>query len=212
MSQSSKTHGAPDAAAPRRGNIAVFCGSSNGARPEYLQLAAQTGRLLAERGYGVVYGGANRGLMGAVADAALAAGGEVFGVLPYGLETLEVAHRGLTQLEIVNTLHERKARMTELSDGFLILPGGHGTLEEMFEVLTWLQLAIHHDPVGVLDHNGYYRGILQHLDHAEAEGFIRPEHRRLLIAEDSLEGLMDAMAKWVPPPRPEWKTRGGPKP
>lgn len=178
-----------------------------GARPEYLELARRTGVALVERGFGVVYGGANRGLMGAVADAALDAGGEVLGVLPFGLQKMEVAHEGLTRLEIVDTLHERKARMMELSSGFLVLPGGHGTLEEFFEVLTWLQLAIHHDPVGLLDLDGFYEHVVAHLDRASTEGFIRREHREMLLVENDLETLLDAMEAYQPPPRPTWANR-----
>ncbi len=175
-----------------------------------MELAEETGRTLAQRGIGVVYGGANRGLMGAVADAALAEGGEVLGVLPHGLEAIEVAHRGLTGLEVVDTLHERKARMMELSDGFLALPGGHGTLEELFEVLTWLQLNIHSDPVGVVNLDGYYDHMLSHLDQCESEGFIRPQHRGLLLAEPTLDGLLTAMDQWEAPERPTWKTKARP--
>lgn len=184
--------------------ICVFCGSNDGAHPRYLEAARAAGRLIAGRGRGVVYGGGNRGLMGAVADAALEAGGEVHGVLPYGLQTMEVAHRELTHLDVVDTLHERKARMMELSSAFLVLPGGHGTLEEFFEVLTWLQLAIHDSPVGVLDLNGYYTHVVSHLDLAVREGFIRPEHRQLVIVESDLETLLDRMDAWVPPARPAW--------
>ena len=188
-------------------SLCVFCGSNDGAAPRYAELAARTGRSLAERGIDVVYGGANRGLMGRVADAALAAGGRVHGVLPYGLKALEVAHEGLTSLEIVDTLHERKARMTELSDGFVVLPGGHGTLEETFEVLTWLQLAIHSHPIGIVDEGGYYRHLVAHLDVCVEEGFLRPEHRALLLVEPELEPLLDRMVAWTPPPRPEWAVR-----
>lgn len=194
--------------APRR--ICVFCASSLGVGPEYAELASRTGRALVERGYGVVYGGANRGLMGKVADAALEAGGEVLGVLPYGLQAMEVAHEGLTRLEIVDTLHERKARMMELSDGFLVLPGGHGTLEEFFEVLTWLQLAIHDHPVGVLNHRGFYDHVLAHLDHVVSQGLLRPEHRALLLDDPSLDGLLDAIEAYEAPQRPEWATRPRP--
>ena len=190
--------------------LCVFCGSSDGAHPRHLELAKETGRALAQRGIGVVYGGANRGLMGAVADAALAEGGEVLGVLPHGLEAIEVAHRGLTRLEVVDTLHERKARMMELSDGFIALPGGHGTLEELFEVLTWLQLNIHSDPVGVVNLDGYYDHMLNHLDHCQAEGFIRPPHRGLLLAEPTLGALLDAMDAWDAPARPTWTTKARP--
>ncbi len=188
--------------APRR--ICVFCGSNDGAHPRYLEIARETGTALTERGLAVVYGGANRGLMGALADSALGAGGEVYGVLPYGLKAMEVAHEGLTNLDLVDTLHERKARMMELSGGFLILPGGHGTLEEFFEVLTWLQLAIHDSPVGVMNLNGYYDHLIQHLDLCVREGFIKPEHRALVIFESSLETLLDKMEAFTPPDRPKW--------
>lgn len=188
----------------------VFCGSADGSGPRYRALAERTGRTLAERGIGVVYGGAKRGLMGAVADAALGAGGEVHGVIPFGLEALEVAHRGLTSLDVVDTLHQRKARMMELSGGFLALPGGHGTLEELFEVLTWLQLAIHSHPVGVVNEGGYYDHVRAHLDLAEREGFIRSEHRGLLLFEDDLDALLDRMAAYEAPERDEWATRPSP--
>jgi uncharacterized protein (TIGR00730 family) len=199
---SSTSDHSPAEVQPRR--ICVFCGSSDGAHPRYLEIARATGRLIARRGEGVVYGGANRGLMGALADAALEAGGEVHGVLPYGLQKMEVAHEGLTSLEIVDTLHERKARMMELSTGFLVLPGGHGTLEEFFEVLTWLQLAIHNCPVGVLDLDGYYTHVVQHLDLAAREGFIRPQHRELVIVDSDLETLLTRMDAFTPPERPVW--------
>lgn len=194
----------PDGPESARKRICVFCGSSDGAHPRYLDTARQTGRLLATRGKEVVYGGGNGGLMGAVADAALAAGTQVHGVLPYGLQAMEVAHDSLTSLEIVDTLHERKARMMQLSGGFLVLPGGHGTLEELFEVLTWLQLAIHDSPVGVLNLDGYYDHIVAHLDHATQEGFIRPEHRQLVIVEANLETLLDRMDGYEPPTRSPW--------
>lgn len=188
----------------------VFCGSSDGSGPRYRALAERTGRALAGRGIGLVYGGAKRGLMGAVADAALDAGGEVHGVIPFGLEALEVAHRGLTHLDVVDTLHQRKARMMELSRGFIALPGGHGTLEELFEVLTWLQLAIHSHPVGVVNEGGYYDHVRAHLDLAEREGFIRPEHRGLLLFDDDLDALLDRMAAYEAPERDEWATRPSP--
>ncbi len=200
-------------AQPDRGpnRICVFCGSSDGAHPRYLEVAQATGRLIAERGQGVGYGGANRGLMGAVADAALGAGGEVHGVLPYGLQKMEVAHEGLTSLEIVDTLHERKARMMELSGGFLVLPGGHGTLEEFFEVLTWLQLAIHDCPVGVLNLEGYYDHVVAHLDLAVREGFIKPEHRQLVIVDPDLPSLLERMEIYEAPSRAAWSA-GRPRP
>lgn len=198
---------APSAGPAPLRSVCVFCGSNDGADPRYGDLAARTGELLARRGLRVVYGGANRGLMGRVADAALAAGGEVHGVLPYGLEAIEVAHRGLTTLEVVDTLHERKARMMALSDAFIALPGGHGTLEELFEVLTWLQLAIHSCPVGVVDLGGYYAHAVAHLDLCVREGFLRPEHRALLLVEADVEPLLDRMLAWTAPPRPAWAER-----
>ena len=189
-------------APPRR--ICVFCGSNDGGHPRYLEIARKTGAAIVARKLGVVYGGANRGLMGAVADSALEAGGEVYGVLPHGLKAMEVAHEGLTNLDLVDTLHERKARMMQLSGGFLVLPGGHGTLEEFFEVLTWLQLAIHDCPVGVLSLNGYYDHVIQHLDLCVRECFIKPEHRALVLFEEHLEPLLDRMEAFVPPDRPNW--------
>ncbi len=192
---------------PEPARTCVFCGSSPGARPIYLDAAARVGAALAARGRGVVYGGAKRGLMGAVADSALAGGGEVIGVLPFGLQAMEVAHESLTRLEIVDTLHERKARMAELSNAFLVLPGGHGTLEEFFEVLTWLQLAIHDHPVGVYDLDGYYTHVAQHLDLAVREGFIRPEHRALVRIDGELDRLLDHMDAFQAPARPDWAKR-----
>jgi hypothetical protein len=170
--------------------ICVYCGSSPGARPAYVDSARRVGRVLAERGVGVVYGGASIGTMGALADAALAAGGEVVGVMPRALVDREVAHGGLGALHVVEGMHERKALMTALSDGFLTLPGGHGTLDELFECLTWAQLGIHASPIALWNVEGYWDGLLAMLDHSVAEGFLRPVHRRLLVASADLDELL----------------------
>ncbi len=177
----------------------VFCGSAPGNNPEFLDAALATGSALAARGIGIVYGGGNVGLMGAVADSALAAGGEVIGVIPGGLVRREVAHRGLTRLDVVDTMHQRKTRMHELSDGFLVLPGGFGTLDELFETLTWAQLGIHQKPTGLLSVAGYFEKLIGFLDGAVAGGLLKPEHRRLLLSHGELGPLLDAMAGWQPP-------------
>jgi uncharacterized protein (TIGR00730 family) len=160
--------------------VAVFLGSSAGSRPEFAAAAAQTGRLLAEAGLGIVYGGASTGLMGVLADAALAAGGEVIGVIPGGLFT-EIAHPGLTRLEVVGSMHERKARMAELADGFAALPGGLGTLEELFEMLTWQQLRLHGKPIALLDVAGFWDTLLGFLDALVDDGFVPAASRRQLV-------------------------------
>jgi len=190
------------------GRICVFCGSSPGADPAYRAAAVATGGLLARRGLGLVFGGGHVGLMGAVADAALAAGGEAVGVIPRGLQIRELGHEGLTELRIVDSMHERKALMAELSDGFVALPGGMGTLEEVAEALTWAQLGIHRKPVGLLDVKGYWGPLTAFLDHAVAEGFLRPDQRRLCLVAGEPEGLLDHMAAWEPPELPRWMGPG----
>jgi uncharacterized protein (TIGR00730 family) len=177
----------------------IFCGSAPGNNPEFLDAALATGAALAARGIGIVYGGGNVGLMGAVADSALAAGGEVIGVIPGGLVRREVAHRGLTRLDVVDTMHERKTRMHELSDGFLILPGGFGTLDELFETLTWAQLGIHQKPTGLLSVAGYFAPLISFLDGAVSGGLLKSEHRQLLLDHSDLHPLLDAMSAWKPP-------------
>jgi hypothetical protein len=171
--------------------LCVFCGASPGRDPVYLQLAAAVGAGLAQRGVGVVYGGSRIGMMGAVADAALAAGGEVIGVIPRHLVDREVAHGGLTEQRVVETLHERKAEMAVLSDGFIALPGGLGTLEELAEVSSWAQLGLHHKPIGLLGPTGYWEAFLSWLDHAVDEGFVSPANRALLRFDPDLETLLD---------------------
>jgi uncharacterized protein (TIGR00730 family) len=180
--------------------ICVFCGSSTGRIPAYAEAAAGLGRLLAERGIGLVYGGATVGTMGVIADATLEAGGEVYGVIPRQLVDRELAHRGLTALYEVADMHERKARMAELADAFVALPGGAGTLEELFEVWTWSQLGLHTKPIGLLDVAGYYHRLRPMLDHMVAEGFLRAEYRdALVIASEPVALLADLLAAEPPP-------------
>lgn len=187
--------------------ICVFCGSSPGAQPDYQSAAQRLGALLAERGLGLVYGGGRVGLMGAVADAALAAGGEVTGVIPFSLAQKEVAHTGLTDLRIVDSMHDRKAQMAALSDGFMALPGGFGTLEELFEVVTWAQIGIHTKPCGLLNVNRYFDPLLAFIDHALAEKFVRPEHRSLLLTETDPTRLLERMAVYRSPIVDKWMDR-----
>ena len=179
--------------------ICVFCGASAGRNPQYATVAALVGASLAQRGIELVYGGSAVGLMGAVADGALAAGGRVTGVIPAALVDRELAHKGVTELRVVTTLHERKAAMAELSDAFLALPGGLGTLEELAEVLSWAQLELHAKPVGALDVAGFFGPLVAYLDHAEREGFIAPGHRDLLLVDDDLGRLLERFATWRPP-------------
>ena len=178
--------------------IAVYCGSATPADPAYIECARMVGRSLAERGIGLVYGGGKLGLMGAVADSALEAGGEVFGVIPQALVNAEVAHRGLTRLETVETMHERKARFTELSDGFLTIPGGTGTMDELWEALSWAQLGYHGKPIGLLNTAGFYDGLLEFWRHMGEVGFVRPQHQGLLLADTDLGRLLGAMADFEP--------------
>ncbi len=187
--------------------VCVFCGSSLGARTEYVQAARGLGVELAARGIGLVYGGAHVGLMGALADACREAGGEVTGVIPGALVEAEVAHAGLDDLRIVDSMHERKALMADLSDGFVALPGGFGTLEEFCEVLTWSQLSLHTTPkpCALLDVGGFYAPLVELFDTAADQGFIRPEHRALALVATDPSGAIDALARWEsPPPTRKW--------
>lgn len=174
-------------------SLCVFCGSSPGKRPEYLEVARATGRSIAQRGLTLVYGGGRVGLMGAVADAALAAGGRVVGVIPQMLLDREVGHAGLTELRVVTTLSERKLMMADLSDAFLALPGGIGTMDELFEAWTWTQLELHRKPCGLLNQDGYYDALISFLDAAVAEGFQRPRHRAALLVGTGIEALLDRL-------------------
>jgi uncharacterized protein (TIGR00730 family) len=178
--------------------VCVFAGSSAGVRSEYLEAADQLGRALAMRGVGLVYGGARVGLMGAVADAVLAGVGHVTGVIPRALIEKEVAHTGLSDLRIVDSMHERKALMADLADGFIALPGGWGTLDEMFEILTWAQLGLHTKPCGLLNVHGYYDGLLSFLEHSTAEGFVRREYRAMISVAESPAALLDQLQAYVP--------------
>jgi uncharacterized protein (TIGR00730 family) len=179
--------------------ICVFCGSRPGVRPAYRAAAEAVGSLLAERGIELVYGGGNVGLMGIVADACLAAGGRVVGVIPRALLEWEVGHEGLTRLEVVDSMHTRKARMAELADGFMALPGGLGTFEELFEILTWAQLGFHSKPVGLLNVDAYYQPLVQMMERGVAEGFMKAENRGLLLVEDNAQALLRTMGAYHPP-------------
>lgn len=178
--------------------ICVFCGASPGRSAGYVELARSVGAGLAARGIGVVYGGGRVGLMGALADAALAAGGEVIGVIPRRLVDRELAHSGLSDLHVVASLHERKAKMAELADGFIALPGGLGTLEELAEVASWAQLNLHTKPIGLLGES-YWTPLLAWLDHAVAESFVSAEHAQLLTLDPDLDALLARFAEWNPP-------------
>lgn len=187
--------------------VLVFCGSNPGRLPAYLEAAAALGTELATQGLGVVYGGASIGVMGALADAALASGGEVIGVIPRVLAEREVAHPGVSDMRVVETMHERKALMESLADAVIALPGGFGTLEELFEIVTWAQLGIHSKPVGLLNVAGYWDRLLDLLEHMVAEGFVRPEHRELLIVGDSPADLLEQLRRYEPPHLEKWIDR-----
>lgn len=184
--------------------IAVFCGSNRGVRPAYSEAAARLGELLAREKIELVYGGGRVGLMGVVADAALKYGGHVIGVIPEKLVIKEVVHEALPDLRVVKNMHERKALMAELADGFIALPGGYGTFEEFCEVLAWAQLGYHRKPFGLLDAAGFYAAMLEFFDHATREGFIRPKHRELVLAEDDAEKLLRRLKDFRPPDEVKW--------
>ncbi|GAC1307446.1 MAG: TIGR00730 family Rossman fold protein [Vulcanimicrobiaceae bacterium] len=181
--------------------ICVFCGSNDGDNPAYRQRAIAVARALVARGFGIVYGGGRVGLMGTVADAALAAGGEVIGIIPEALAAREVAHRHLTELHVVGSMHERKAMMAALSDGFLALPGGFGTLEEVFEVVTWRQLGYHEKPCAILNVDGYYDALVAFCDTAAARGFVHGADRAALLSGSDAETLLDALLARIPAER-----------
>ena len=189
---------------PELSSICIFCGSNAGADPAYLEAAEVVGRGLAQRGVRVVYGGATVGMMGALADAARGAGGEVVGVIPRAIFDREIGHTGLDDLRVVGSMHERKALMAELSDAFIALPGGIGTLEELFEVYTWAQLGIHAKPLALLDVAGYYEPLAAFLDHAVAQRFLRPETREMLAVADDLDSLLETLERWQPAPMHKW--------
>jgi len=193
----------------RRGAVCVFCGSSPGARPSYGAAADALGRALARQGRTLVYGGGNVGLMGAIADAALAAGGRVIGVIPRHLVDREVAHAALSELRVVESMHERKQMMADLADTFVLLPGGLGSLEEFFEIWTWGQLGLHRKPYGLLNVERYFDPLLDFLDHAVAERFVRPLHRSLLLVDDEPERLLARLDAHEPAPAVKWIDRQG---
>jgi len=184
--------------------VCVFCGSSEGKDPRYRETAALVGRALARRGLGLVYGGGGIGLMKVVADAVLEEGGSVIGVIPHGLAVREVAHRGVSEMRVVPSMHARKALMADLSDGFLTLPGGFGTFEELFESVTWAQLGIHQKPLGLLNVAGYFDHLVKFVDHAASEGFVPPAGRRLFMVGEDPEALLDRLASFEAPATLAW--------
>lgn len=188
-------------------SICVFCGASTGNNPVYQEAAVALGQTLAASGIRLVYGGGAVGLMGVVADAAMAAGGEVIGIIPQSLKDSEIGHQGLTRLEVVDGMHARKARMAELSDAFIALPGGLGTLEELFEVWTWGQLGYHRKPLGLLDVNQFYSKLSHFLDHLVEEGFVRAQHRGILQRSESPQALLQMLNQWQPSAETRWSAR-----
>jgi len=191
----------------RRRRVCVFCGSSPGRDPAFATAARACAEALHERGLGLVYGGGTVGMMGALADRMLELGDEVIGVIPEFLVDRELAHPRVADMRIVSSMHERKALMAALADGFVALPGGMGTLEELFEAFTWTQLGLQSKPLGLLDVRGYFAQLVAFLDHVVAERFMTAEHRGLLVVEDRADTLLDALARWQPPQRPKWIER-----
>jgi uncharacterized protein (TIGR00730 family) len=187
--------------------LCVYCGANVGVRPAYAEMAQRLGRLLGERQLGLVYGGGNVGLMGVLADAALLAGAEVIGVIPRALMARELGHQGCTVLRVVETMHERKAAMAEFADAFVALPGGLGTLDELFEAMTWAQLGLHQKPIGLLDVDGFFAPLVAHLDRAVTEGFVRAEHRAALVVASEPEELLERFAAYRAPDVGKWVGR-----
>ena len=187
--------------------VCVYCGSSTGNQPIYREMAETMGGLLARRGIGLVYGGGNVGLMGVIADAALAGGGEVIGVIPRSLADREIAHDGVTDLRVVESMHTRKALMADLSDAFIAMPGGVGTFEEFFEAVTWTQLGLHRKPCGLLNVGGFYSPLAAFIDQAVTEGFIKPIHRAAIVVDDNPERLLNSLATIKLPDVPKWIRR-----
>lgn len=184
--------------------VCVFCGSSVGAKAIYVDAAREMGRLIASKGIGLVYGGGDVGLMGVIADATLEAGGDVIGVIPRALADREIAHKGLTTLHIVDSMHTRKAMMAELADAFIAMPGGVGTFEEFFEAVTWTQLGLHRKPCGLLNVDGFYTPLVQFINQAVAEGFIRAVHRKVIVDDDDPARLLEALSTVDLPDVPKW--------
>jgi len=188
----------------RMQRVCVFCGSSTGNKPEYAVGARELGLVLAKQNIDLVYGGGHVGLMGIVADAAMSAGAKAIGIIPRCLADKEVAHKGLTELKVVHTMHERKAQMSELSDGFIAMPGGFGTLEELFEVITWAQLGIHKKPFGLFNVGGYFDKLIEFMDFQVAEGFVPQRHRDMIIVADEAEQLVELLSGFRPAPQEKW--------
>jgi uncharacterized protein (TIGR00730 family) len=184
--------------------VCVFCGANRGARPDYEAAARATGRALAGRGFGLVYGGGSTGLMGAIADEVLAAGGAVTGVIPQALVRAEIAHRNLTELRVVPDMHQRKAAMYELADAFIILPGGIGTMDEFFEAVVWLHLGLHRKPCGLLNVAGFFDHLVTFMAHIQAEGFMRTTAEEIALVDDDVDRLLERMHAFEPPPPPRW--------
>lgn len=187
-------------------SLCVYCGSRMGNSPVYLEAARDLGALLARRGITIVYGGGHVGLMGVLADAALAAGGQVVGVIPKALQEKELGHTGLTELHVVETMHVRKAMMAERADAFIALPGGLGTYEEIFETATWSLLGIQDKPLGFLNINGFYDSLIDQVERAAADGFLLPDERKLVLTDTTGEGLITQLENFVRPGKPKWMT------
>ena len=187
--------------------ICVFCGSSNGNNPAYAEAAQAMGALIAGRGLGLVYGGGNVGLMGIIADAVIEHGGEVIGVIPHALADREIAHAGITQLHVVDSMHTRKAMMADLADGFVAMPGGVGTFEEFFEVVTWTQLGVHRKPCGLFNVSAFYTPLVAFIDQAVSEGFLKPVHRAMIVVDDDPARLLDTLMTVELPDVPKWIRR-----
>jgi uncharacterized protein (TIGR00730 family) len=188
-------------------NLCIFCGSTVGARASYTEAAQRLGTLMARRGIGLVYGGGNVGLMGVIADAVMSAGGSAIGVMPRNLIAREIGHAGITELRVVDTMHQRKALMADLSSGFIALPGGYGTFDEFFEVVTWTQLGLHRKGCGLLNIDGYYDPFVAMLDRAVTEGFIKPENRSLVLDDSSPDRLLDRVLAFHAPATEQWLDR-----
>jgi len=185
--------------------LCVYCGSSPGTGDDYVSAARELGKLLLRQQIGLVYGGASRGIMGVIADTVLEGGGKVTGIIPQALHGKEIAHEGLTELHVVDSMHERKSLMAVLSDGFVAMPGGFGTLEEIIEVITWGQLGFHDKPCGLLNIAGYFDHLLAFLDHSAAQGFLHPQHRSMLLVASTPAGLLKKFENYVPPSVEKWR-------
>ena len=184
--------------------VCIFCGSYKGTQPIYITAAHAMGRGLAQRGLGLVYGGGRVGLMGAVADGTLAGGGKAVGIIPQSLVDRELAHKGLSELHVVDSMHTRKAMMADIADAFIAMPGGFGTLDELFEIITWAQLGFHHKPIALLNIGGYFDTMLTFIEHMATEGFIKPEHRNAMLVKNQVDDLLDSLLTYQPPQLEKW--------